>query len=628
MIFLDRSKVPRPEIFDSPRLAAERERAREFFALERHSRSQRRFDWDPTRLLRKADRGLLELSNEKCAYCESWIRPGGGFNLDHFRPKANAIDMTGLASPEHYWWLAFEWSNLLPACQACNVAKSRRFPIAGERAPVGATGAELQSEQAMLLDPCLDDPSMHLVFDDTGLVGSSTERGQCTIEVLALNREPLVLARRDAVNQAKTILTIALAGDLSSGMELLKRHLTGASPYLAAQRQALALWVKEAAHGALSHLAPQILAAFLPEHERPGAASLTRGDVAQAQSALQNRLESQERQSVESGAGAAQAGYFGGVRRIERVVIEDFKSITRLELTVPPPSAERESWLMLVGENATGKISVLQAIALALLGQKHADWLGLEPERFVRRGTPSRPVFVQVNLTNLSQPVELRYNGNATGFTITPPSELVLLLGYGATRLLPRTATGTSATPARYVRVKNLFDPHAELQNAELWLNNREEVDDDRFEQVAYALKQLLLLDSEDRIFRKDEEIRVETGGQQMRLNQLSDGYQSVVALAVDIMMGLFLWGSMEDAEGVVLIDEIETHLHPRWKMEIVSRLRAPFSRSSCSSPVRTTHSACAAWRPARSSSCAGRRARSRRRSSPNRSTISAPINC
>jgi predicted ATP-binding protein involved in virulence len=36
---------------------------------------------------------------------------------------------------------------------------------------------------------------------------------------------------------------------------------------------------------------------------------------------------------------------------------------------------------------------------------------------------------------------------------------------------------------------------------------------------------------------------------------------------------------SMEDAEGIVLLDEIEAHLHPTWKIEIVERLRRTFPR-------------------------------------------------
>jgi hypothetical protein len=46
-------------------------------------------------------------------------------------------------------------------------------------------------------------------------------------------------------------------------------------------------------------------------------------------------------------------------------------------------------------------------------------------------------------------------------------------------------------------------------------------------------------------------------------------------------------WSSMDLAEGIVLIDELETHLHPRWKLEIVSRLRSVFPKLTF---IATTH--------------------------------------
>jgi predicted ATP-binding protein involved in virulence len=45
-------------------------------------------------------------------------------------------------------------------------------------------------------------------------------------------------------------------------------------------------------------------------------------------------------------------------------------------------------------------------------------------------------------------------------------------------------------------------------------------------------------------------------------------------------MMGLFeRWEAVEDAEAIVLVDELEAHLHPTWKIEIVNRLRRTFPR-------------------------------------------------
>lgn len=45
--------------------------------------------------------------------------------------------------------------------------------------------------------------------------------------------------------------------------------------------------------------------------------------------------------------------------------------------------------------------------------------------------------------------------------------------------------------------------------------------------------------------------------------------------MALDIVRNMVRkWGNLESSLGIVLIDEIETHLHPRWKMQVVSALR------------------------------------------------------
>jgi uncharacterized protein (TIGR02646 family) len=573
-------------------LARERARARGFFARKVLSRSQQRFDWDRTiRLLRQADTHLIKMSNGKCAYCESTLGAADRFNLEMFRPKAHAIGREGDVARDHYWWLAFEWSNLLPSCQACNVAKASRFPTAAPRAPAESTGQALLDEQPLLLDPCLDNPAHHLFFDEKGLVSAPTERGRVTIEVLALNREPLVEARkRDLalLRNAFDVWRAVSAHDASDSLDsakLIASILEDRQPYLAAKQQLLALWVRELPKRQWAEQAVKKLRRLLPNMLAPRLRTISRARIKSAQSSFKIHQEEKQRYSVEGGSKTAKAAYFGGVRRIERIVIENFKGIRHLELTVPLPSAQRESWLMLVGENSTGKSSVLHAVALALLGQLHIAKMGLDARTFVSHGEASGSVFLY--LTNVSEPVVLSYTKQSRGFVVHPPAELVLLLGYGATRLLPRSAT-TKKTPSRYVRVKNLFNPYARLQNAESWLTNRRVVKAPLFEQIAVALKQLLLLDESSRVLRERFRVLIEIGGHKISLRELSDGYQSVVALAVDIMMGLAVrWSSMDVAEGVVLIDELETHLHPRWKMEIVTRLRRVFPKLTF---IATTH--------------------------------------
>ncbi|KTB57539.1 AAA family ATPase [Pseudomonas sp. MAFF 301514] len=63
-------------------------------------------------------------------------------------------------------------------------------------------------------------------------------------------------------------------------------------------------------------------------------------------------------------------------------------------------------------------------------------------------------------------------------------------------------------------------------------------------------------------------------------LSHASSGYRSVLAMVCDIMRRLMdrstnpQYQSLENARAIVLIDEVEAHLHPRWKIQIMSALR------------------------------------------------------
>jgi len=414
-------------------------------------------------------------------------------NLEFFRPRNGALGHEGSFSPDHYWWLAFEWSNCLPACALCESAKAQRFPTVKTRVPARTRGSNLDMEQALLLDPCRNDPEIHLVFGRTGLVSSITPEGQCTIEVLALNREPLVKERLRELDELDPLIDEVVAGR-RVGIRRLREALSLKSPYLAAKRQLVRKRAFEL-RAVLSYrewVALQVRGGT----RKP---SMNLGGVTKAETAFQRLLKSKQRHSVEDEGKAARKAYFSGKRRIERVEISNFKKIRHLELTVPSAS-DRESWLMLLGENATGKSSFLQAIGLALLGRVHLDKLALDARLFLTRGEQTG--FVKVHLTNVLGPVELHLRSDSRDFRVKPARELVLLLGYGATRLLPRSSR-IAQKPERYVRVKNLFDPYARLQHAERWLTDVERLSDRHFTQAVWAIKKLLMLQDGDRVTRR-----------------------------------------------------------------------------------------------------------------------------
>jgi hypothetical protein len=269
--------------------------------------------------------------------------------------------------------------------------------------------------------------------------------------------------------------------------------------------------------------------------------------------------------------------YFLRTRMIERVEIRNFRIIQDLSLQVSTGQGARAPWLMLLGENGTGKSSVLQAVTLTLVGDKYRARLPLNPVNVLRYGADEGSV--RVFLTGAADPIELLFRRDATHFESNRPEPQVLLLAYGATRLLPRAGV-LPAEGAEYARVDNLFNPFVPLKNATDWLLGLSE---ESFQYTARALKDLLSLEDQDRLVRHEgppPRMEVQTMGTAVPLEQLSDGYQSVLALATDVMaVMLDRWKSMDVAEGIVLLDEIGAHLHPRWKMHIVRSLRQVFPR-------------------------------------------------
>jgi len=67
----------------------------------------------------KVRHDLEELYFGKCAYCETKVT-GAVLRVDHYRPKNRIKEEQ---THTGYYWLGYEWSNLFPACEKCNLAK-------------------------------------------------------------------------------------------------------------------------------------------------------------------------------------------------------------------------------------------------------------------------------------------------------------------------------------------------------------------------------------------------------------------------------------------------------------------------------------------------------------------------
>jgi predicted ATP-binding protein involved in virulence len=86
--------------------------------------------------------------------------------------------------------------------------------------------------------------------------------------------------------------------------------------------------------------------------------------------------------------------------------------------------------------------------------------------------------------------------------------------------------------------------------------------------------------------------LTVKKAGARLSLQQLSDGERAFIAVLGDLVRRLGLanpeLANPLAGHGVVLIDELELHLHPRWQREVVEKLRTSFPNIQF---IATTHS-------------------------------------
>ena len=135
------------------------------------------------------------------------------------------------------------------------------------------------------------------------------------------------------------------------------------------------------------------------------------------------------------------------------------------------------------------------------------------------------------------------------------------------------------------------------------WFRNTEDLEGERIRDDAkYQDKQLvavrnaihtLIPEFDDlRVRRKPLKMTVNKNGQELIINQLSDGEKCLLAMVGDIARRLAIANpSLDDplqGEGIVLIDEIELHLHPQWQHKIIPRLTETFPNCQF---IVTTHS-------------------------------------
>ena len=150
---------------------------------------------------------LMKDQHRKCAYCEQY--KNGDFGcVEHYRPKGG-YDLgsgTPLQQPGYYW-LAYDWQNLLFSCSECNTSyKRNHFPLVNENAR-DIEHRNITNEGPAIINPVTTDPGDYIEFSEfiirpKMVDGQESIQGKTTIGVFRLNDRKDLKERRKNVWEA------------------------------------------------------------------------------------------------------------------------------------------------------------------------------------------------------------------------------------------------------------------------------------------------------------------------------------------------------------------------------------------------------------------------------------------
>ena len=320
--------------------------------------------------------------------------------------------------------------------------------------------------------------------------------------------------------------------------------------------------------------------------------------------------------------------------KLKSVEIENYRAIEKLKLSLDP------SLTVLHGDNGYGKTSVLSAIAVglgdeAMLGPFldvfiyfcEEDWREgagnplvsltsmdgkacerpgtrsvvkrkkAEEEMSVHRENLEEALVEDSHADNKDMPIGALYGTDRTVSDV--PESVVSPRQFQLPRRVPRLDALKGALSAR-TDFEDLFTWFYFKEDEELREQKERRDFDYQLKEVSavrQAISSMLPEVSDPRtesnpprfvVSQKSEQGQVE----KLSLDQLSGGYRIVLALAADLARRMVQGNPHLDdpleSEAVVLIDEVELHLHPKWQQRILDDLQRTFPNAQF---IVSTHS-------------------------------------
>ncbi|MBR5913627.1 MAG: AAA family ATPase [Selenomonadaceae bacterium] len=270
---------------------------------------------------------------------------------------------------------------------------------------------------------------------------------------------------------------------------------------------------------------------------------------------------------------------------ISKIQIEKLRHLKNIEIFL---SDNERQHLLLTGKNGSGKTSLLETLSdclkAAVMKQKKNPQKIFNSEKFLRKVANNG---VKINFNFADDLEKIFADGNFVLAYFPANRKANISLAKGVENVKLSNNYGLSDDPAQNL-VKYMVHLKTQQAYARQENDSRVEIDiKNWFDRFENALKILL----------EDETIHLEydyknynflihqVGRLPFGFNELSDGYSSVIQIMAGIMLRMeqnwLLKGTLSEYnfEGIVLIDELETHLHIELQRKILPFLTEFFPR-------------------------------------------------
>ncbi|MCB9232567.1 MAG: AAA family ATPase [Bacteroidia bacterium] len=300
---------------------------------------------------------------------------------------------------------------------------------------------------------------------------------------------------------------------------------------------------------------------------------------------------------------------------IKKVHLENIKAIKNLTMEFDKPAG----WHVLIGDNGSGKSTIVKAISLGLVGpfaaptlrQDWSSWLSSKSQNGKIEVIAFRPT-TQLELKaailfrrTKDENVEIIPNTESGGSIVTvtngaPGGSLFwessgpFSAGYGPFRRFKGgdTKLWESISKSYPIAARHLsvFEEEVSLGEGLKWLINLHSLKNDNFYEGRWLEYFQTFLNESQLLPNNSELVKVnskgvyfkDSNGNEMDANELSDGFKSILSLCFELIRQMILRYTEDrvfyhikkgnpiiDLPGIVLIDEVDAHLHPTWQKRI-----------------------------------------------------------